>query len=120
MEHLQVAEPVLASLNISKTVDFYHEKLGFDRIGWKDKNYAIVHRDKITIHFWKRTNKIHPRDTGGYVRVQDVDGLYKELKPQGTIDPNATLDDQLWGMREFPVLDGNGNMIQFGQSSNMT
>ncbi len=53
MEHLQIAVPVLASLNIDKTVAFYQTKLGSDRVGYKDKDYAIVCRDKIEIYFWK-------------------------------------------------------------------
>lgn len=32
MEHLQKAAPLLASLNIDKSVAFYQEKLGFDRL----------------------------------------------------------------------------------------
>jgi catechol 2,3-dioxygenase-like lactoylglutathione lyase family enzyme len=117
MEHLKVAEPVLASLDIFRTVAFYKEKLGFDRVGWKDKEYAIVHRDQVTLHFWKCDDKIHPENTSCYIRVQDVDGLYEELKPQGVIHPNAPLRDEPWGMREFAILDGDGNMIRFGQSS---
>lgn len=120
MEHLQVAEPVLASLDIYKTVDFYQSKLGFDRVSWKDENYAIVHRDKISIHFWKCNDKIHPENTCCYIRVQDVDSLYKELKSHGVVHPNGPLKDQPWGMREFAILDGDGNMIRFGQPSNVT
>lgn len=40
MEHLQITVPVLASLNIDKTLIFYQEKQGFDSVGWKDKDYA--------------------------------------------------------------------------------
>jgi len=38
---------------LDKTVEFYQKKLGFDRIGYKDKDYAVVARDKIEVHFWK-------------------------------------------------------------------
>jgi len=117
MEHLQKAEPVLASLNIFRTVDFYQQKLGFDRVGWKDENYAILHRDHVTLHFWKCNDKIHPENTSCYLIVADVDGLYEELKPHGVIRPNGDLADQPWGMREFAILDADGNMIRFGQPS---
>lgn len=116
MEHLLKAEPVLASLNIFKTVDFYKEKLGFTKESWKDKNYAILHRDHITLHFWKCNDKIHPENTSCYIRVDDVDGLYSELKPKGVIHPNGPLKNQEWGMREFAVLDGDGNLLRFGQA----
>ena len=52
MEHLQRAVPVLASLEISKTVSFYKDKLGFDKVGWQDRDYAVIGRDLIEIHFW--------------------------------------------------------------------
>ena len=120
MEHLQRAEPVLASLDIFKTVAFYSEKMGFDRVGWKDENYTILRRDSVTLHFWKCDDKIHPENTSCYIVVHDVDGLYHEFQPKGIVHPNATLRDAPWGMREFAVLDGDGNCIRFGQPSNIT
>jgi len=83
MQHLQIAVPVLASLNIDKTVQFYQTKLGFNRVGYKDENYAVVCRDQIEIHFWKCNDKIHPEHTSCYIRVIDVDGLYKEMQAAG-------------------------------------
>ncbi|WP_394970321.1 bleomycin resistance protein [uncultured Croceitalea sp.] len=115
MKHLKFAIPVLASLNIDKTVTFYKEKLGFDKIGWKDKNYAVIGRDKVEIHFWKCNNKIHPENTSCYIQVEEVDELYEEMKIAGVVHPNGPLQNQPWGMREFAVLDKDGNMIKFGQ-----
>lgn len=115
MNHLQVAEPVLASLNISKTIQFYQNKLGFTEVGWKDRHYAIVHRDNISIHFWKCDNKIHPENTSCYIRVKGIDTLYQEFKKQDVIHPNGPLINQPWGMREFAILDFDGNMIKFGE-----
>ncbi len=115
MKHLKFAIPVLASLNIDKTVTFYKEKLGFDKIGWKDKNYAVIGRDKVEIHFWKCNNKIHPENTSCYIQVEEVDELYEEMKIAGVVHPNGLLQNQPWGMREFAVLDKDGNMIKFGQ-----
>ena len=117
MKHLKFAIPVLASLNIDKTVTFYKEKLGFNKIGWKDKNYAVIGRDKVEIHFWKCNNKIHPENTSCYIQVEDVDELYEEMKIAGVVHPNGPLQNQPWGMREFAILDEDGNMIKFGQFS---
>lgn len=116
MNHLKRAVPVLASLNIDKTVSFYQEKMGFDKIGWKDKNYAVIARDEVEVHFWKCNNKIYPENTSCYIHVEDVDGLYKEMKSAGVVHPNGPLKNQPWGMREFAVLDQDGNMIKFGQN----
>lgn len=116
MEHLRRAVPVLASLDIFKTVAFYKDKMGFDKVGWKDKDYAVIGRDKVEIHFWKCNDKIHPENTSCYIYVEDVNGLYEELKPKGVVHPNGPLKNQPWGTREFAVLDADGNMIKFGQN----
>lgn len=116
MEYLQRAVPVLASLHIEKTVEFYQEKMGFDKVWWKDENYAVIGRDKIEIHFWKCNDKIHPENTSCYIYVEKVDDLYKEMKKAGVVHPNGPLKNQPWGTREFAVLDLDGNMIKFGQN----
>ena len=116
MEHLQQAIPVLASLNIAQTVGFYQEKLGFSKLGWQDEHYAVIGRDKIEIHFWKCNNKIHPENTSCYIKVEEVDELYEEMKEAGVVHPNGPLKNQPWGMREFAILDKDGNMIKFGQN----
>ncbi|WP_340203135.1 bleomycin resistance protein [Ascidiimonas sp. W6] len=115
MEHMFRAVPVLASLNIAKSVFFYKDKLGFDKLGYQDENYAIIGRDKIEIHFWKCNDKIHPENTSCYVRVKEINELYEELSDKDVIHPNGRLEDKPWGMREFAILDEDGNMIKFGQ-----
>lgn len=113
--HLLKGIPVLASLNIKKTVEFYKTKLGFNKIGYLDDNYAVIARDNFVVHFWKCDDKIHPENTSCYVDVEDIDTLYEELKNFGVIHPNGTLKNHPYGMREFAILDLDGNMIKFGQ-----
>lgn len=115
MKHLQRAVPVLASLNIAKTVQFYQEKMGFDKFGWQDENYAVIGRDKVELHFWKCNDKIHPENTSCYIFVEEIDTLHKELKAAGVLHPNGPLEDKPWGTREFAVLDEDGNCIKFGK-----
>ncbi|WP_020532262.1 bleomycin resistance protein [Flexithrix dorotheae] len=108
------SHPVLASLNVPKTVEFYEEKLNF-KSTWKDENYGIVVRDNIAIHFWHCNDKIFPENTSCYIEVTDVDGLYQEMTKAGVVHPNGPLKDQPHGMREFAILDLDGNLIKFGQ-----
>lgn len=116
MHYLKMAIPVLASLDIFESVDFYQTKLGFDKVGWKDKDYAVIGRDHIEIHFWRCKDKKIPKNTSCYIQVHDVDGLYQEMKAAGVVHPNGPLANQPWGMREFAILDDDGNMIKFGQN----
>lgn len=108
------SDPVLASLDIPQTVAFYEEKLGFQR-NWCDKGYGIVSRDKISIHFWACDNPLIPQNTSCYVYVDHVDDLYKEYKSAGVIHPNGDIEDKPFGLREFSILDQDGNLIRFGQ-----
>jgi catechol 2,3-dioxygenase-like lactoylglutathione lyase family enzyme len=112
--HLHRAAPVLASLNIAKTIAFYTEKLGF-RQQFVDDNYGIVARDEIVIHFWKCDDPIFPQNTSCYVHVRGVENLYYEMQVAGVIHPNGPLEDKPRSMREFAILDEDGNLIRFGE-----
>ncbi|MCI4667560.1 MAG: VOC family protein [Bacteroidia bacterium] len=111
---LRKAAPVLASLDMFKTLEFYTQKLGFKQ-SYGDEGYGIVVRDEIMIHFWKCEDKIFPENTSCYIYVEDVDSLYEEMSQVGVIHPNGPLKDHPHGMREFAILDNFGNLIRFGQ-----
>lgn len=115
MEYMYRAVPVLASLNIEKSVRFYKEKLGFDKLRYQNDDYAVLGRDRIEIHFWKCRDKIHPENTSCYIKVKNIDDLYTEMKKQNVVHPNGKLEDKPWNIREFAILDKDGNMIKFGQ-----
>lgn len=111
---LKAATPILASLNTEETVKFYTEKLGFTfHADWD--GYLIFSRDEINIHLWTTDNPEIPKNTGCYVNVTGVDQLYAEYEPYGIIHPEGALKDMEWEMRQFSILDNNGNIIHFGQ-----
>lgn len=111
---LERAVPVLASLDIEATQRFYADKLGFTAVA-RYPDYGIVERDNVQIHFWLTDDADIPRATSCRVDVDGVDQLYEEMNASGVVHPNGPLTDQPWGLREFAVLDGDGNMIKFGQ-----
>jgi len=111
---LQTAIPILASLNADETIKFYTEKLGFTfHNNWD--GYLIFSKDDIQIHLWPTTDEDIPKNTGCYVRVSQVDELYKAYQEQNVVHPNGTLKDMPWGMRQFSILDNSGNIIHFGE-----
>ncbi|KQC01529.1 VOC family protein [Pedobacter sp. Hv1] len=111
---LKTAIPILASLNTEETVKFYTEKLGFTfHTDWD--GYLIFSRDAIQIHFWTTDDPAIPKATGCYVNVTAVDELFAEYKAKGVIHPEGELKDMEWEMRQFSILDNNGNIIHFGQ-----
>ncbi len=108
------AIPVLASLDIGATQQFYGEKLGFATVA-RHPDYGIVERDGVQIHFWLTDDAAVPRATSCRVDVHGIDELHAEMRASGVVHPNGPLTDQPWGLREFAVLDGDGNMIKFAQ-----
>jgi catechol 2,3-dioxygenase-like lactoylglutathione lyase family enzyme len=111
---LKSAIPILASLNTEDTVKFYTEKLGFTfHSDWD--GYLIFSKDEIQIHLWPTSDAEIPKSTGCYVSVTQVDDLYAKYEAKDIIHPNGKLKNMPWEMRQFSVLDNNGNIIHFGE-----
>ncbi len=108
------SDPILAALNVERMVEFYENKLGFQR-SWCDENYGIVRRDDIAIHFWHCDDPKFPQNTSCYLWVTDIDTLYEEFKAADVIHPNSPLADRPWGVREFAAIDLDGNLLRIGQ-----
>jgi catechol 2,3-dioxygenase-like lactoylglutathione lyase family enzyme len=112
---LKSAVPILASLNAEQTIQFYTEQLGFTfHNNWD--GYLIFSRDEIQIHLWPTNDEDIPKNTGCYVNVTEVKKLYAEYEPKNLIHPHGKLETKPWGMRQFSVLDNNGNIIHFGEN----
>ena len=115
MTRLTSASPVLASLDIERTVAFYCSKLGFEKVHVQQDAWGVVARDGIQLHFWPCSDRAIAESTSCRVNVAGIDGLYRELQAQGVIHPNAPLESKPWGTREFGVLDLDGNLITFAE-----
>jgi ribosomal-protein-alanine N-acetyltransferase len=113
--HLLSATPVLASLDIARSVDFFCTTLGFAPMHAEPGVYGIVTRDGVQIHFWACADRAIAEATSCRVRVRGIDLLYAEVAPMGIVHPHAPLAAKPWGTREFGVLDPDGNLITFVQ-----
>lgn len=111
---LERAIPVLASLDLEATQQFYATRLGFDPL-FTYPDYAISGRDGIQIHFWLTDDPAAPTITSCRIDVIGIDALYDEMQAAGVVHPNGALQEQPWGFKEFSVLDGDGNLIKFAQ-----
>lgn len=111
---IKFATPILASLSSEETISFYTKKMGFTFHSEWD-GYLIFSRDDVMIHLWPTSDESIPKNTGCYVNVTNVDELYEEYKNHDIIHPNGALKDMPWEMRQFSILDNNGNIIHFGQ-----
>ncbi|PTQ95661.1 hypothetical protein C8P68_105166 [Mucilaginibacter yixingensis] len=113
---LKTAVPILASLNTAETISYYTQKLGFNlQANWD--GYLIFNRNDVGIHLWLTDNPEIPKNTGCYIYVSDVRTLYGEYQAHNIIHPNGKLELKPWKMLQFSVLDNNGNIIHFGEST---
>ena len=109
------ATPVLASLDIERSVEFYCSRLGFATVHVQQGSYGIVSRGAVQLHFWACTERHIAENTSCRVRVEGIDALYAQCTAFGIVHPNATLDTRPWGTREFGVLDPDGNLVTFAE-----
>jgi len=114
MTELKRAIPVLASVDLDATQRFYSERLGFEAVA-RYADYAICARDGVQVHFWLTDDPEIPKATSCRIDVDGIDELYRELHAADVIHPNAPLREQPWGLREFGVVDGDGNLITFAE-----
>lgn len=110
------AIPVLASLDIARTLQFFNEILGFKTQHIENASYGMAARGDVEIHFWLCNEKHIAENTSCYVRVDDVYALHAELKSRWPALEHVA--EREWGMAELYVIDPDGNLIKFGQLIN--
>ena len=115
--------PVFFTTNISATLAYYQEKLGFECVGtWQDPPvYAIVARDQRAIHFrcaeppTPNPDKYPEELLDAYLSVDDADALHNEYASRG-VEVSRKLDNTPWGSREFVIRDCDGRLLAFGSN----
>lgn len=116
---LQTIHPKLPMRSKTATHDYYVNQLGFTLFGSADyEGYLMVGKDNIQIHFFE-FKELEPAQNYGqvYIRVSDIDALYKDLQNKGVaIHPSGHLQTKPWGQKEFSLLDPDNNLLTFGQA----
>lgn len=111
--------PKLPMRDKTATREFYIGLLGFKPFGQTDYDgYLMLEKDEIQIHFFE-FNTLDPLQNYGqvYIRVDDIDTLYKQLMEKNPSMPEAgRLQLKPWGQKEFSLLDPDHNLLTFGQN----
>jgi len=110
---LEKALPSLPCTDVAAAVAHYRDILGF-RINYQQADLGVMDRDAITLLLIART----PRHTGigsAYFYIANADALYAELTAKGANVQGEPVS-QPWGLREFLVLDPEGNELRFAQT----
>ncbi len=114
--------------NLSETLKFYNEKLGFKTDFVFPENdpdpfFGIISRDSIRILLKAITEYIHPIPNhtrhewalwDAFIWVADPDVLYEEYQSRG-VEFNQHLEDTEDNLRTFELKDNNGYMLCFGR-----
>jgi catechol 2,3-dioxygenase-like lactoylglutathione lyase family enzyme len=120
MQPDEIAIPTLPSRSVNDTIAFY-ERLGFTGGPHAaDSGYAILRRGDVELHFFThRALKPAESSAGCYIRVLDVVGVHRAFSssrlPGAGIPRIEALEDKPWGLREFALVDPDGNLIRIGQ-----
>jgi uncharacterized glyoxalase superfamily protein PhnB len=75
----------------------------------------VCAREGVRVHFWLTDDADIPKATSCRIDVDHVQPIYEEMTAAGVVHPNGPLRERPWGIREFAVLDGDGNLITFGE-----
>ena len=110
--------------NVKETIEFYEEKLGFQKVlsvpeEGEILNFAIIAKDNITIMFQEQNNlteeystlkveNIKPTFTL-FITVENVQKLYEDLKDK--VEIAKELHKTFYGKDEFAIFDNNKNIL---------
>ncbi len=109
---LEHALPALSCDDVAAAVTFYVDVLGFG-INYQQDGLGVMYRDAVTLLLLPRTpERPGPVDVEFYVR--DADALHAELTARGASVQGEPVSHP-WGLRDFVVLDLDGNRLTFAQ-----
>jgi len=135
---LKKLAPNFAVQDISKTVAFYRNVIGFklEMVVPEDKSgveqelseektyiYAMMSRDSVQVMF-QRTDSIGEdvpplkgvpigASVSFYIEVDDINALYQEIKSKAEVVKK--LETVWYGMQEFYIKDCNGYILGFAE-----
>ena len=119
-EITDIAIPILPSRSVADTLTFF-QRLGFEGKLWGEPYfYAILRRGTVELHFFTQQD-LRPAESsaGCYIRVSDVENMYQSFAaaklPGKGIPRQDALEVKPWGMREFAIVDPDGNLLRIGQ-----
>lgn len=108
---------VLAVHDLELSAGFF-EDLGFE-VTSRPPGWIFLKKDNCMVMLGDCPDAARPADLGdhsyfGYLRVDDVDAYYNDLKARG-VAIKMPLQTKPWGMREFGIASPEGHRIMVGQ-----
>jgi len=110
---LRAMHPMLPHSDVAAGIAHYRDVLGFT-INYAQDDLAVMDRDSVRILLVARGEKFSGIGAcSAYVR--HADALYAELAGRGANVQGEPVSHP-WGLRDFRVLDLEGNELTFGQT----
>ena len=108
--HFEHAEPILSVADMSRSLRYYIDVLGFANAPWGGDDFTRVSRDDAGIYL-SRGDQGHP-GTWVWIGVEDITPLYEEFAARGAqIIEKPT--NHGWAY-EMKVTDPDGHVLRFG------
>ena len=111
------AVPKLLTRDLARTTDYYSQHLSFEIVNMYG-DYVILRRGEVWLHFGLADVDPKTNMCSTYVYVRGIDTLYEQCQTEGILRQNAWLADRPYGMRDFSLIDPDGNLLTFGQRLN--
>lgn len=114
--HFASVDPILAVDDLTAALDYYRNTLGFE-IAWTfgdPVQLASVCRDGVAINL----SMMQPGAFGPsriYVHITGIDAYYAGVVAAGA-NVTIAIGNRDYGMRDFRVVDPDGNQISFGEA----
>lgn len=110
--------PVIYTIDIQGTIEFYVNQLGFKCEGFDiEIGWARVEFDNADLMISLPNSQLpyqKPIFTGSfYFNMENVDLFWQRIKDNVRIC--YPIENFEYGMREFGIFDNNGYLLQFGQ-----
>jgi catechol 2,3-dioxygenase-like lactoylglutathione lyase family enzyme len=105
--------PELPCDNVASSIRHYRDVLGFS-VNYEQDDLGVMDCDEVRLLLIKRTRE-HCGIGSASFYVRDADALHAEFVRSGA-DVQSSPVSQPWGLREFGVLDPDGNRLTFAQT----
>jgi predicted enzyme related to lactoylglutathione lyase len=110
---------ILAVPDLSHSVRYFEDVLGFRTESREGNNWQIVSRGDVRIMLGHCEDSPLPEEIGdhsyfAYWQVDDVDSLHAEITQRGAIVRQPPVDKP-WGVREMAIATPDGHRMMIGQ-----
>ena len=105
--------PVLPLDNVAAGIAHYRDVLGF-KINYAQDDLGVMDRDDVTLLLIQRSER-YKGIGGAEFYIDNADALHAELRSKGANVQGEPVSHP-WGIRDFRVLDPEGNELIFAET----